>query len=56
MSIPAVKSRYERLVNMGLFKSIKPEIELSKVDRVRKGEFFGEETINLLEEQKNTSM
>jgi len=32
MSIPAVKNRYERLVNMGLFKSVKPEIDLSKVD------------------------
>jgi hypothetical protein len=56
MSISAVKNRYERLVNMGLFKSVKPEIDLSKGDRVRKGEFFGEETIKLLEEQKNTSM
>jgi hypothetical protein len=41
---------------MGLIKSVKPEIDLSKVDRVRKGEFLGEEIINLLEEQKNTSM
>jgi hypothetical protein len=38
---------------MGLFKSVKPEIDLSKVDKVMKGDFFGgEETIKLLEEQK----
>ncbi len=27
---------------MGLIKSVKPEIDLSKVDRVRKGEFLEE--------------
>ena len=52
MSTPTVKSRYERLVNMGLIKSVKPEIDLSKVDRVTKNQFFGEETIKQLEEQK----
>jgi Lrp/AsnC family leucine-responsive transcriptional regulator len=53
VSTPTVKSRYQRLVNMGLIKSVKPEIDLSKVDTVRKGELFGgEETIKQLEEQK----
>ena len=38
---------------MGLIKSVKPEIDLSKVDREKKGELFGgEETIKQLEEQK----
>ena len=53
MSIPAVKNRYERLVNMGFFKSVKPEIDLSKVDSRKKSQFFGgEEMIKQLEEQK----
>lgn len=38
VSTPTVKARYERLVNMGLIKSIKPEIDLSKVDRKSKSE------------------
>jgi DNA-binding Lrp family transcriptional regulator len=55
VSTPTVKSRYERLVNMGLIKSVKPEIDLSKVTRGKKSQFFrgvGEETIKQLEEQK----
>jgi DNA-binding Lrp family transcriptional regulator len=52
VSTPTVKSRYERLVNIGLIKSVKPEIDLSKVDRQKKNQFFGEETIKHLEEQK----
>jgi DNA-binding Lrp family transcriptional regulator len=52
VSTPTVKSRYERLVNIGLIKSVKPEIDLSKVNREKKNQFFGEATIKLLEEQK----
>ena len=53
VSTPTVKSRYERLVNMGLIKSVKPEIDLSKVDSSKKSQFFGgEETIKQPEEQK----
>jgi DNA-binding Lrp family transcriptional regulator len=52
VSTPTVKSRYERLVNIGLVKSVKPEIDLSKVNREKKNQFFGEETIKQLEEQK----
>jgi Lrp/AsnC family leucine-responsive transcriptional regulator len=52
VSTPTVKSRYERLVNMGLIKSVKPEIDLSKVNREKKSEFFGEDTIKQLEKQK----
>jgi DNA-binding Lrp family transcriptional regulator len=51
VSTPTVKSRYERLVNMGLIKSVKPEIDLSKVNREKKNLFFGEETIKQLEKQ-----
>jgi DNA-binding Lrp family transcriptional regulator len=58
VSTPTVKSRYERLVNIGLTKSVKPEIDLSKVTRgKKKSQFFGGgggggETIKQLEEQK----
>ena len=52
VSTPTVKSRYERLVNMGLIKAVKPEIDLSKVNRDKKNQFFGEETIKQLEKQK----
>lgn len=38
VSTPTVKARYERLVNMGLIKAVKPEIDLSKVDRKSKGD------------------
>jgi DNA-binding Lrp family transcriptional regulator len=52
VSTPTVKSRYERLVNIGLIKSVKPEIDLSKVNREKKSQFFGEETIKQLAQQK----
>ena len=52
VSTPTVKSRYDRLVNMGLIKSVKPEIDLSKVDREKKNLFFGEQIIKQLEKQK----
>jgi DNA-binding Lrp family transcriptional regulator len=52
VSTPTVKSRYERLVYIGLIKSVKPEIDLSKVDSRKKNQFFGEETIKQLEKQK----
>jgi DNA-binding Lrp family transcriptional regulator len=52
VSTPTVKSRYERLVNIGLIKSVKPEIDLTKVDSGKKSQFFGEETIKRLKEQK----
>ena len=53
VSTPTVKSRYERLVNMGLIKSVKPEIDLSKVDSSRTSQFFSyDDTIKKLKEQK----
>ena len=52
VSTPTIKNRYERLVNIGLIKSVKPEIDLSKVNKEKKSQFFGEETIRQLEEQK----
>jgi len=32
VSTPTVKARYSRLVNVGLIKSVKPEIDISKLD------------------------
>jgi DNA-binding Lrp family transcriptional regulator len=52
VSTPTVKSRYERLVNIGLIRSVKPEIDLSKINKEKKSQFFGEETVRQLEEQK----
>jgi Lrp/AsnC family leucine-responsive transcriptional regulator len=50
VSTPTVKARYERLVNMGLIKSIKPEIDMSKVDRKSKGDI--DDTLQTLRKQK----
>ena len=38
VSTPTVKARYERLVNMGLIKSVRPEIDVTKIDASRKAE------------------
>jgi Lrp/AsnC family leucine-responsive transcriptional regulator len=39
VSTPTVKARYERLVNMGLIKAVKPEIDVSKIAGPAKGMF-----------------
>lgn len=52
VSTPTVKARYERLVNIGLIKAVKPEIDLSKVDR-RKSELFSDDnTVRQIRDQK----
>lgn len=33
VSTPTVKSRYERLLNFGLIRAVRPEIDFSKVDK-----------------------
>lgn len=33
ISTPTVKARYERLVNIGLIKSIKPELDFTKIEK-----------------------
>ena len=50
VSTPTVKARYERLVNMGLIKSIRPEIDMSRVDRKSKGDI--DDTLQTLRKQK----
>jgi DNA-binding Lrp family transcriptional regulator len=49
VSTPTVKARYKRLVSMGLIKSIKLEIDLSKVNRMSKNELY---PLKFLKEQK----
>lgn len=49
ISTPTVKARYERLVNIGLIKSVRPEIDLSKIDKKSKDEF---DTLHDLKKQK----
>jgi DNA-binding Lrp family transcriptional regulator len=48
VSTPTVKARYDRLINMGLIKSVKPEIDLSKIDIHKQRQFFNEENIKQL--------
>ncbi len=36
VSTPTVKARYERLVNIGLIKAVRPEIDLSRVDKSKR--------------------
>lgn len=52
VSTPTVKSHYERLVSIGLIKSVSPEIDLSKIDMRRKIQYFGGDTIRRLEKQR----
>lgn len=39
VSTPTVKARYDRLVHLGFIKSVKPELDLSKIDRKSKDDF-----------------
>jgi len=50
VSTPTVKARYERLINMGLIKSIKPEIDLTRIDKKRKEELS--DNLQILKNQK----
>jgi len=52
VSTPTVKARYERLVNIGLIKAVKPEIDLSKVDRKKSKLYSDENTVRQLRHQK----
>jgi DNA-binding Lrp family transcriptional regulator len=51
VSTPTVKARYERLINIGFVKSIKLEINLSKIDSHKKRQFFSKQNIKYLSEQ-----
>jgi len=53
VSAPTVKARYERLVNIGLIKSVRPEIDVSKIDTRSRDEFTEDVIRKLKEEQKH---
>lgn len=36
ISTPTIKARYERLVNIGLIKSVRPEIDITKISKANK--------------------
>ena len=50
VSTPTVKARYERLVNYGLIKAVRPEIDLSKVARNNRARF--DDTLHSLSDKK----
>lgn len=57
VSTHTVKAHFERLANIGLIKSVKPEINLSKIDYNKKRQFFSEENIkDLSNRNKNFSV
>jgi hypothetical protein len=45
VSRPTIKAWYERLVNIGLVKSVKPEIDSSKIDSHIRRQSFSKEDI-----------
>ena len=50
VSTPTVKSRYERLVNYGLIKTVRPVIDLSKVDKRTRPDLGA--SLRILKQQK----
>jgi DNA-binding Lrp family transcriptional regulator len=53
ISTPTVKARYERLVNIGLIKSVKPEIDVSKLAKKTKAKFSDKVIQNLKDQKKH---
>lgn len=51
VSTPTVRSRYERLVNYGLIKAVRPEIDLSKIAKDDRSQLDG--TLKLPDNKKN---
>jgi Lrp/AsnC family leucine-responsive transcriptional regulator len=56
VSTPTVKSRYERLVNIGLIKSVKPDIDLSKSIAERKTSPLEKKPSSSWRNKRSTSM
>jgi DNA-binding Lrp family transcriptional regulator len=56
VSTPTVKSRYERLVNIGLIKSVNPDIDLSKVYSRKKTSPLEKKPSSSWRNKRNTSM
>lgn len=53
ISTPTIQARYERLVNIGLIKSIKPEIDVSKLAKNSKRKFSKDIIQNLKDQKKH---
>ncbi len=53
ISTPTVKARYERLVNIGLIKSVMPEIDTSKLAKNTKDKFSDKVIQNLKDQKKH---
>lgn len=53
ISAPTVKARYERLVNIGLIKSVKPEIDISKISTRQKKDLSDDLIQSLNDQQKH---
>src|SRR5690606_35977878 len=50
VSAPTVRARYERLVNIGLIRAVRPEIDFSRVDKKSKDDLG--DTLRTLKTQK----
>lgn len=46
VSTPTVKARYDRLVDMGLVNSVKPEIDSSKIDFHKRKQFLARKILS----------
>ena len=53
VSTPTIKARYERLVSIGLIKSVKPEFDLSKIGKLEKDQLTEDNIQNLKEQNKH---
>jgi len=54
ISTPTIKARYDRLVNIGLIKSVKPVFDLSKITKEHKTKFSKDE-ISSIQDNKRQS-
>jgi len=54
ISTPTIKARYDRLVNIGLIKSIKPVFDLSKITKEHKTK-FSEDELSSIQDNKRQS-
>lgn len=53
ISTPTVKARYDRLFNIGLIKSVRPEIDISKIAKKTKDKFSKDIIQNIKEQKKH---
>ena len=56
ISTPTIKARYDRLVNIGLIKSVKPVLDLSKVTKQHKSKFSKDDLLSIQEHNKQSSV